>query len=119
MPDTIDWPRLRGPRRRRFLPMVVLVILVALVFVSRIAMSYYVDALWFGSLGYGGVFWKKLDLEWTIFAVFAITTFLVLYISFLALKRAYLGDLPGDHTIFIGDQPLKLPVGPVMRVIAL
>ncbi|HEV3038232.1 MAG TPA: UPF0182 family protein [Candidatus Angelobacter sp.] len=119
MPETIDWPRLRGPHRRRFLPMAVLVILVALVFGSRIAISYYVDALWFGSLGYGDVFWTRLDQQWTIFAVFAIATFLVLYASFLALKRAYLGDLPSSQTILIGGQPVKLPVGPVMRVIAL
>src|SRR5208283_5427222 len=46
-------------------------------------------------------------------------TFLILYGSFLALKRAHLPDLPDGHTIYIGGQPLKLPVEPVLRLIAL
>jgi hypothetical protein len=82
-------------------------------------LSYYVDVLWFGSLGYGDVFWKTLGLQWGIFTAFAATTFLILYGSFLILKRAHLPDLPGGQTIFIGGQPLKLPVEPVLRLIAL
>jgi len=49
----------------------------------------------------------------------AAATFLILFGSFLALKRAHLPDLPSGHTIFIGGQPLKLPVEPVLRLIAL
>ena len=43
-------------RRRRFL--LILAVLAAIVFGGRTALSYYVDVLWFGSLGYGDVFWK-------------------------------------------------------------
>jgi uncharacterized membrane protein (UPF0182 family) len=75
--------------------------------------------LWFGSLGYGSVFWKTLDLQWWIFAVFALATFLLLYGSLLALKWAHLPDLPSDHTIFIGGQPLRLPFELVLRIITL
>ena len=42
-----------------------------------------------------------------------------LFGSFLALKRAHLPDLPPGHTILIGGQPVKLPVEPVLRLIAL
>ena len=77
------------------------------------------DALWYGSLGYADVFWKTLGMQWGIFAAFAVATFVVLYGSFLALKRAHLPDLPEGHTIFIGRQPVKLPVEPVLRLIAL
>ncbi|HKN16538.1 MAG TPA: UPF0182 family protein, partial [Candidatus Sulfotelmatobacter sp.] len=63
--------------------------------------------------------WKTLSLEWGIFAAFAAATFLILYGSFLALKRAHLPELPSGHTIVIGGQPLKLPVEPVLRLIAL
>jgi uncharacterized membrane protein (UPF0182 family) len=63
-------------------------------FGARAALSYYVDVLWFGSLGYGDVFWKTLSLQWEIFTAFAAATFLILYGSFLALKRAHLPDLP-------------------------
>jgi uncharacterized membrane protein (UPF0182 family) len=118
MPESIDWPRMHPPRsRRRFF--VILAVLVASLFGTRTALSYYVDALWFGSLGYADVFWKTLSLQWGIFTVFAAATFLILYGSFLALKRAHLPDLPSGHTIFIGQQPVKLPVEPVLRLIAL
>jgi uncharacterized membrane protein (UPF0182 family) len=118
MPESIDWPRTHPPRRRRRL-LLLIAVLVAIIFGGRRALSYYVDVLWFGSLGYGSVFWKTLDLQWWIFAAFAAATFVLLYGSFLALKRAHLPDLPADHTIFIGGQPLRLPVERVLRIIAL
>src|ERR1700687_4623652 len=120
MPESIDWPRAHPPRRppsRRFL--LILAVLAGIFFGGRTALSYYVDVLWFESLGYRDVFWKTLGLQWGIFTAFAVATFLILYGSFLALKRAYLPDLPSGHTIFIGGQPLKLPVEPVLRLIAL
>jgi uncharacterized membrane protein (UPF0182 family) len=104
-------------RRRRFI--IILVLLAVILFSGRTALSYYIDVLWFGSLGYGEVFWKTLSLQWGIFAAFTVATFVILYGTFLALKRAHLPDLPSGHTIFIGGQPLKLPVEPVLRIIAL
>src|ERR1700728_3644711 len=122
MPDSIDWPpthsRTQLPRRpRRFL--LILAILAGIFFGGRTALSYSVDVLWFRSLGYGEVFWKTLGLQWGVFATFAAATFLILYGSFLALKRAHLSDLPSGHTILIGGRPVKLPVEPVLRLIAL
>ncbi len=119
MPESIDWPPTHPPRRRRRRFLLILVVLAGIFFGGRTALSYYVDVLWFGSLGYGDVFWKTLSLQWGIFAAFAAATFLILYGSFLALKRAHLPDLPSGHTIYIGGQPLKLPVEPVLRLIAL
>jgi uncharacterized membrane protein (UPF0182 family) len=60
-----------------------------------------------------------LSLQWGIFAAFTAATFVILFGSFMALKRAHLPDLPSGHTIIIGGQPLKLPVEPVLRLIAL
>ena len=120
MPQSIDWPRMRPSqprRRRRFF--LVLVVLAVIFFGGRAALSYFVDVLWFRSLGYVDVFWKTLALQWEVFTAFGVATFLVLYGSFLALKRAHLSDLPDGHTIVIGGQPLKLPVEPVLRLIAL
>jgi uncharacterized protein len=118
MPESIDWPRMRPPRGRRRL-LIILVVVAGIVFGGRAALSYYMDVLWFGSLGYANVFWKTLSLQWGIFTVFAAATFLILYGSFLGLKRAHLPDLPNGHTIVIGGQPLTLPVEPVLRLIAL
>ncbi len=120
MPESIDWPPplLGRPRRsRRFL--LILVVLAVIFFGCRAVLSYFVDVLWFRSLGYEGVFWKTLNLQWEIFAAFAAATFLILYGSFVALKRAHLPDLPDGQTILIGGQPVKLPVEAVLRLIAL
>src|SRR5580700_12087945 len=102
MPESIDWPRIRPPRsRRRFL--LILVVLGVIFFGGRTALSYYVDALWFGSLGYGDVFRKTLTLQWIFFAAFFAVAFLFLYGWFLALRRAYQSDLPEYYRIVIGD----------------
>src|SRR5258708_7552389 len=119
MRESVDWPHPQPPRRRRRFLLLILVVLAVIFFGGRTALSYYVDVLWFGSLGYSDVFWKTLTLQSGIFTAFAAATFLILYGSFLTLKRAHLPDLPSGQTIFIGGQPLKLPVEPVLRLIAL
>ncbi len=120
MHESVDWPRpprTSPPRRRRVL--LILAVLGVVVFGSRIAFSYYVDALWFGSLGYGAVFWKTQVVQWAVFTAFASVTFLVLYGSYMALKRAHRIELPSSQTILVGGQPVKLPVGSVVRFMAL
>jgi uncharacterized protein len=119
LPETIDWPHETYPprrRRRRFLTLIAILAVITLG--SRTALSYFVDALWFRSLGYGEVFAKSLSLEWGIFAAFAAVTFFVLYGTFAFLRRAHFDDLPSGHTIIIGGQPLKLSVEPVIRILA-
>src|SRR6202049_3482242 len=118
MPESIDWPPTQTPRRRRRI-LLILAVLAGIVFSGRTALSYYVDLLWFGSLSYGDVFWKTLSLQWGVFTAFAAATFLILYGLFLALKRAHLPDLPAGQTILIGGQPVRLPGGPLLRLIAL
>src|SRR6202521_348937 len=117
MPDIVDWQR--PPRRHHRLFFLVLAILAVVIFCSRTALSYYVDALWFGSLGYGDVFRKTITLQWVVFAAFFAVTFIFLYGWFLALRRAYQPDLPDDHMIVIGGQPLQLPVARILRLLGL
>src|ERR1700733_11110168 len=105
------------PRRRRFF--LILALIIFLIFSSRTSLSYYVEALWFGSLGYGEVFRKTLSLQWAVFAAFSAATFFILYGWFLALKRAYQPDLLNGGIIFIGRQPVKLPVERILRLIVL
>src|SRR5689334_13429847 len=113
MPETIEWPPPRRPRRRGRLAL--LVVVAALLFGGGTALSYYVDALWFQSLGYSAVFWKTLSLQAAIFAIFAVTTFVALYGAYVALKPAQLAELAGG-AILINGQPLRLPVEPVLRL---
>src|SRR5689334_8240919 len=108
--DVVEWPppRRRQPRRGWWL----LVAAVAVVLIGgATALSYYVDALWFESLGYVDVFWKTLNLQALIFTGFFVATFLVLYGAFVALKPPGLGELAG-LPIVINGQPIRLPVEP-------
>ena len=116
MADTIDWPPPRPPKRRGRL--FFFAVIAALVFGGGTALTYYVDALWFNSLGFADVFWKTLNLQAVIFTTFTVVTFAALYGSFLALKPERLGELAGG-TILINGQPMKLPVEPVLKLIAL
>ena len=119
MPESIDWPAMGRPRRRRFVLILILAVFAFAVLSSRMALSYYVDALWFGSLGYGDAFWTTLRIQWAAFLGFAAATFLILYGSFLALKRTHLPDLPSSRTIFFAGEPIRLPVEPVLRFVGL
>src|SRR5215217_3916111 len=116
MAETIDWPPPRQPRRRRGWPLLLGVVVVCLLGGGTL-LSYYVDALWFESLGVTDVFWTSLRLQGQTFTFFAVATFLALYGSYLALKPATLGELAG-LPILINGQPIKLPVEPVLKLIA-
>src|SRR5512140_3676048 len=100
--DPIDWRSMREPtylpsppRTSRRWGLLLIVVIAAILFGGRTWLSYYVDSLWFGSLGYGEVFWKSLGIEWAVFAVSLVAMFLLLYGTFVALKREHLHDSPG------------------------
>jgi uncharacterized protein len=111
--QTIDF---RKPRRRLSRVFIVLIVLiVAALLGSSSALSWYVDSLWFGSLGYRAVFWKSWGLGWIVFAIFFSATFILLYGWFLALWQMHQPDLPHDRSVFIGRQQLSLPLRRVLR----
>jgi uncharacterized protein len=113
--ETIEYPR--RPRRRWRLPLVLTAL--ALFFGAGTAASYYVDALWFVSLGYGEVFWKTVNIQAGVFGVSAAATFAVLYGAFLALKPTRFGEPGWGGVIFVNGRPVTLPVAPVIRAAAL
>jgi len=118
--NTILMPHhsVRHPGRRRLV--FLLVLLIALIVLGgRTAISYYVDALWYASLGYRAVFWKSLSLEWMVFGVFFAATFVVLYGWFAILMRLCGDELRSAGTIVIGGRMIRLPVESVLRMAAL
>src|SRR5580698_7281139 len=118
--DSLDWPQQPQPsRKRRRLLFLILGVVAVVVFFSRTVLSYFVDSLWFDSLGYEQVFLKKLGLQWMIFAVFSVLTFSLLYGWFLLLRRKHRYDLPLDRVILVNGHPLKLPLERFLRLIAL
>ncbi len=119
MPETIDWPNFNAPKRRGRRVFFVFIAIVAILFLgSRTALSYWVDLLWFTSLGYGDVFWKSRSLQWGIFAGFFLLTFLLLFGIFSLFKHAHRDDLPIDHTVFINGNPVTFSLKPVLRVVS-
>ena len=121
MPDTIDWPELTppSPRRSHHKLLFLIAIVAVIVLCGRTVLSYWVDLLWFQSLGYGDVFWKSRGMEWGIFAGFFALTFLILFGMFSVLRRAHRDDLPSDHVIFIAGREVNLPLKPVLRLVSI
>ena len=117
MNESIHLRQRHPPRRRLFL--LILAVLAVTFFSSRTVLSYYVDALWFGSLGYAEVFRRTISLQWLVFAVFFAATFFVVYGWFLALWRTYQPHLLGGGPIFVGGRPIRLPVERMLRPIGL
>ncbi|HTV14401.1 MAG TPA: UPF0182 family protein [Acidobacteriaceae bacterium] len=117
MHQTIDFRR--PPRRSSRILFVLIVLIVAALLGSSSALSWYVDSLWFGGLGYRAVFWKSWSLGWIVFATFFAATFLLLYGWFLALWQMHQPDLPHDRSIQVGRQQLSLPLRRVLRFLGL
>ena len=117
MQETIDMPFQAGrtPRPSR-LWVLLFVLIVFVLFTGRTAVSYYVENLWFQSLGYASVFWKTLALEWAAFAVFAVCTFAILYGWITLLMRAIRPQMQRAGTIWIGRRQVTLPVESALRI---
>jgi uncharacterized membrane protein (UPF0182 family) len=105
-------------RRRRSGRYALLAVLGIVILGGGTAASYYVDALWFESLGLASVFWTRLELKAATFGAFALVTFLVVYGVFRALKPDRLDALMGA-TILVNRRPVTLPVEPVLKLIGL
>jgi uncharacterized protein len=114
---TIEYPGPRPPHRSGVLLLVLLILVV--LFGAGSVLSYYVEALWFGSLGYAEVFWRTLNIEATLFGVFTGATFAALYGAFLALKPTTFGELGSGRVMIINGRAVTVPVGPVLRAIAI
>jgi uncharacterized membrane protein (UPF0182 family) len=105
------------PRRRRG-GVIILAIVAAVFLGGGTLVSYYVDALWFDSLGYAAVFWTRINLQAATFAVFALLTFVAIYGAFLVLKPARFDELIGGR-ILINQQWVQVPIEPVLKLVAL
>jgi hypothetical protein len=106
------------PGRRRRGGVIILAIAAAVFLGGGTLVSYYVDALWFDSLGYAAVFWTRINLQAATFAIFAVLSFAAIYGAFLALKPARFDQLIGGR-ILINQQWVQVPVEPVLKLVAL
>ena len=111
---TLEWP---PPRRSARRGRVAILVLLALLFLGGgTFLSYYVESLWFASLGFSEVFWTAITLQARVFLVVTLVTFIVLYTVFRVLKPAHLKDL-GVGTWLVNGQPVRVPIEPALRLI--
>jgi uncharacterized protein len=106
--------RLASGSNQRSARLALLALVVALVLGARGTLSWYVDALWFESLGFGEVFWRSLQLKSSLFCGFTLVTFLLVYASLRLLR-------PGELTtrfLYVNGQPVSLSMEPLVRVVS-
>jgi uncharacterized membrane protein (UPF0182 family) len=106
------------PRRRRRWKWLVLVAIVLLFFVASRALSIYISALWFGSLGYSSVFWFIFRAKLELFLIFLIATVAILRSGFWLVERAFASFSFGRRTVFINQQPLNFSPARLLRPLA-
>lgn len=108
MPEIIDLP----PRTRRPRPFLIVVgLLVALLLGGGRLLAFYVDSLWFNSLGYLQVFHKTLLLQWSLFGVLFALTFALLFGTFLLLNGTRYGNAVLVRSVLVNGQMLSVDLG--------
>jgi len=109
------------PKRARALVLrfVVIVFLLAAAFQS---ISFYVESLWFGSLGFEAVYWYRLKAQGLVFLAFGIVTAMVLYVVFRLVmpssgyaRRPFL-EIGGEAIVIPTVETLKRLTLPVAVV---
>jgi hypothetical protein len=105
--------------KRRGRALILIAIAAVLLLGSRTALSFWVDMLWFQSLGYDAAFWRARGLEWSCFGGFGLLTFCILFGAFWLLQRAHGDDIPSGHTLQFNGRPVTLSVLPVLRIAGL
>ena len=94
-------------------------VIIVILFSARTLISYYVDSLWFSSLGYASIFWRTLSYQWICFGLAFIATFGILYAWFSALRHSCREELASAGAFRFGNQSYELPVEPVLRIAGL
>jgi hypothetical protein len=102
-----------GGRRLRHARLALLAIVVLLFLGGRTMLSWYVESLWFGSLGYSDVFWRTLELKAVLFTGFGLATFAILFLALRLLRPPRLSA----QTLFVNGQPVSFSLDPVIRAV--
>src|SRR5438132_12281026 len=104
-------------KRRRWRWWLLLVIIALLIAAGR-AVSIYVSALWFGSLGYSQVYWYMFRLKIELFVVFLILTTAILRGGFWLIERAFGSYVLDRRTVFINRRPVNISPASMLRLLA-
>ena len=108
---------LEPPKRRRWRRWVILAA-VALVIAFFSALSIYIETLWFGSLGYTAVYWYTFRLKLALFAIFLLSTVIILRSAFWLLERVFAANALERRIIMVNNQPVPISPARIMRPLA-
>jgi uncharacterized membrane protein (UPF0182 family) len=103
------------PAARRKWRRWVLLSLVLLVFALFRALSMYISAIWFGSLGYASIYWTVFRYKALIFLIFAALTVLILRAAFMLLERIFAASALEQRVVIINNQPVSISPARFMR----
>src|SRR5205085_2414635 len=108
-----------GPRKaRRWRRWVLVALLLVALFTLPRLLSIYIEALWFGSVGYAPVYWYTLRLKILLFVVTAAATFGLLRLTFSILARAFAPLVQTRRQIVINNQQVDIAPARVLRPLA-
>ena len=110
-PRTASRPR---GRRGTVGRLALLASIVLLVFGAGTLVSWYVEALWFESLGYGDVFWKTLALKTGTFWAVTAVTFILLFTAFRLLRPSG----AAGRLLYLNGQEVTFSLQPVITVVS-
>src|SRR2546425_2097707 len=91
---------------------------VALLFLASRALSIYISALWFGSLGYASVYWYMFKLKIELFIVFFLLTAVLVRGGLWLVGRSFAEFAFDRRTIFLNQQPVNFTPARVLRPLA-
>ena len=98
-------------------PVVRLALLVFIVIAALQSISFYVESLWYGSLGFQSVFWYRLRAQSLVFLAVAAITATVLWLLFRAVTPA--AGYSRRPFLEIGGEAIVIPTSETVRRLAL
>jgi uncharacterized protein len=105
------------PSRRRWRRWVVGAAVLLLIVLLR-SLSIYIEALWYGSLGYASVYWYTFRIKLALFFAFLLLTIIILRAAFRLLERVFKTSAVERRTIMLNNQALEIRPARVMRPLA-
>jgi hypothetical protein len=112
--DVID---IKPPQRRRWRRWLIGALVVLILLLSR-ALSIYLSAAWFSSLGFSAVYWYIFKLKLGLFVAFATITVFLLRGAFWLLENSFAAQTIEKRTIVINNQPVQFSPARFVRPLA-
>src|SRR5438094_3772791 len=91
------------------------VVVIALIAAFQ-SISFYVESLWFASLGFEPVYWYRLKAEATVFLIFAVVSAVVLWLLFRLVMPP--GGYSGRPFLQFGQEAIVIPTAETLKRLA-